>query len=179
MMLFLGPLIKKFGHLNLTTWPFLGIALIGLSIVLLPMRNPYVMITAQFTIGMLQAAFLMLMWALINDVIDYMDVRLGRREESTVYSIVTFFRKLCNGFSMAFIGLGLSAAGYVAGDYSLLSDNVGYGIKNLTGIFFLCGGLMIFIAMKFIYNLSDAEVKKIQQQIIQSNDDQEMATSGA
>ncbi|MEG2116562.1 MAG: MFS transporter [Clostridia bacterium] len=42
---------------------------------------------------------IILIWALVNDAIDYQELKTGERKEGIVYSSYTFFRKLANAFS--------------------------------------------------------------------------------
>lgn len=171
MMFFLTPLVKKIGRQNLCTYPFLGIIVIAIFMIVTPMNNPMYWMICQFLVGLLQGAFLMLMWALISDVIDYMDVKTGRREEGSVYSAVMFFRKLTSGFGTAIIGFGLSLAKYnetltVAEQL----DGVGVNVKNMAAILFLVGAAIIFLSMKFIYNLDDKKMAEIEKQILKNQE---------
>ena len=41
------------------------------------------------------SGFQVLVWALVNDAIDYQELQTGKRNEGIVYSAYTFFRKTC------------------------------------------------------------------------------------
>lgn len=171
MMIFLTPLVKKIGKKNLITYPFIGVVLVAAFMAFTPMENPYMWIVCQFLIGLLQGAFVMLMWALISDVIDYMEVRTGRREEGTVYSSVTLFRKFASGFGQVVIGAGLSWAGYNETlNVAQQAAGVGAGVKTFAALLLLIGGAIIFLSMKFIYNLDDEKMKEVESKLNHSSE---------
>lgn len=174
MMVFLTPLIKKIGKKNLITYPFLGIVAVAAFMILTPMDNPYVWIACQFIIGLLQGAFVMLIWALISDVIDYMEAKTGRREEGTVYSSVTLFRKLASGIGTAVIGFGLTTAGYNE-NLTVAQQALGVGgsVKNFAALFLLLGAAIIFICMKFVYNLDDKTMIEVEKKLGRTKESQE------
>lgn len=161
-MVFLTVITKKFGKKWLSSWPFVGSAAIALFLFLTPVENPYIWVGAQLALGILQGSFVMLMWALISDVIDYMEVKTGRREEGSVYSTVTLFRKISSAVGTSIIGFALSATGY---DQTLTvaeqAANVGGNVKNFAALFVLAGAVVIFLSMKFIYNLDEMKMKDI------------------
>lgn len=166
MMIILIPLMKKVGKKNMITYPFLGIVGITLFMYISPMESPYTWIICQFFIGLLQGALVMLMWALISDVIDYMEVKTGRREEGSVYATVSMFRKLANGLSSVFIGYGLTIAGYNETlNVAQQAAGVGDGVKDFVALFMLVGAAIIFIAMKFIYNLDENKMDEVKAQL--------------
>lgn len=170
MMTFLTPLVKKFGKKNLITYPFLGIVVVAALMIVTPMTNPYLWIAGQFVVGLLMGAFVTIMWALISDIIDYMQVKTGIRQEGTVYSSVTLFRKFSSGFGQVLIGYGLSLAGYNETlTVAQQAADVGANVKNFAALFLLIGAAVIFIAMKFIYNLDDKKMKEIEIQLASQN----------
>ncbi|EOI55420.1 MFS transporter [Enterococcus gilvus] len=177
MMIFLTPLVKKIGKKNLITYPFIGVVAVAAFMMITPMDNPYVWIACQFFIGLLQGAFVMLMWALISDIIDYMEARTGRREEGTVYSSVTLFRKFASGFGQVVIGTGLSAVGYnETVNVAQQAAGVGSGVKTFAALLLLIGGAIIFCSMKFIYNLDDEKMKEVEAKL---NHEPEVETEAA
>lgn len=166
MILFLTKLVKKFGKKWLSSMPFLGSILICVFLILTPVENAYVWIVAQFLLGLCQGAFVMLVWALISDCIDYMEAKTGKREEGSVYSTITLFRKISSGFGASLIAFALQLTGY---DQTLnaaqQAANVGMNVKNFAAGFVLIGALIIFVAMHFIYNLDDKKMKEVSQKL--------------
>lgn len=176
MMFLLTPLVKKIGKKNLITYPFIGVMIVALFMIVTPVMNPYIWIACQFIIGLLQGAFVMLMWALISDVIDYMEVKTGTRTEGTVYSSVTLFRKIASGFGTAVIGLGLTMSGYnETVNVSQQIMGVGGNVKNFAALFLFVGALIIFVFMKFVYNLDDKTMEEVEQKLGHNYADEEVA----
>lgn len=56
--------------------------------------NPYVFLFLVLLSGAGQTFLVLEVWALVMDVIDYHELRSGRREEGTAYSCYSFARKL-------------------------------------------------------------------------------------
>lgn len=161
-MIFLTVFTKRFGKKWLSSWPFIGSAVVSLFLLLTPVENPYMWVAGQLVLGILQGCFVTLVWALISDVIDYMEVKTGRREEGSVYSTVTLFRKLSSALGTSLIGFALSATGY---DQTLKvaqqATNVGTDVKNFAAAFTLAGAVLIFLSMHFIYNLDEKKMAEI------------------
>lgn len=58
--------------------------------------------------------FNMIVWAYITDIIDFQEVRTGKREDGTVYAIYSFARKLGQALAGGIGGVTLSAIGYLS-----------------------------------------------------------------
>lgn len=169
-MVFLSTITKKFGKKWLSSWPFVGSVVVSLFMLITPVENPYVWVACQLLLGILQGAFVMLMWALISDVIDYMEVKTGRREEGSVYSTVTLFRKISSAIGTALIGFALSATGYdQTMNVAQQAAEVGLKVKNFAALFVLLGAAIIFLSMKFIFNLDDKKMEEIEAQLGRNN----------
>ncbi|MGL5042006.1 MAG: MFS transporter [Culicoidibacterales bacterium] len=166
MIVFLTKLVKRFGKKWLSSYPFIGSIAVALFMLFTPVSNPYVWIICQLLLGILQAAFVMLVWALISDCIDFMEAETGNREEGSVYSIITLFRKISSGFGASIIGFGLAMTGYVqtlkVAEQAVI---VGQNVKNFAAIFVLIGAVLIFIAMKFVYNLDDKKMEEVEAKL--------------
>ncbi len=53
-------------------------------------------------------------WALMADAIDYSEWKFGKREEGTVYSLHSFFRKLTQGVGPSVVLAIMGILGYVS-----------------------------------------------------------------
>lgn len=121
---FMGKLIRKFGKKEICA---VGLAFAAVvNILLFAIRgtalshNPYVFLAFTFFSGMGQTFLVLEVWALVMDVIDYHELRTGRREEGTAYSLYSFTRKLGQTLAGVGVPLLLSLIGYD-------SDRVGLG----------------------------------------------------
>jgi glycoside/pentoside/hexuronide:cation symporter, GPH family len=52
-------------------------------------------------------------WAMVPDIIEYDEVRTGRRREGSYYAFASFFQKLATGFSIWAMGQALAWANYI------------------------------------------------------------------
>lgn len=165
-MVLIRPLLKRFDRKTLCSIPFIAVIAITIGMIVMPMENPLSWVVCQFVIGLLQGAFVMLVWALISDCIDYMEVLTGRREEGSVYSSVTLFRKIGSGVGTALLGVALEMTGYDQNlDVAMQAANVGINVKNLAAIYLLAGAVIIFITMTFVYNLDNKKMKEIEEKL--------------
>lgn len=178
MMFAIRPLLKRFDRKVLCSAPFVAIIVITIFMIVTPMASPVEWVVCQFVIGLLQGAFGMLMWALLSDCIDYMEYKTGRREEGSVYSSFTLFRKIGSGVSAALLGIALAATGYNQTlDVAEQALSVGVNVKNLAAIYLLVGAVIIFVAMQFIYTLNNKEMAKIGKALGRVEDASELDVS--
>ncbi|MBE6740789.1 MAG: MFS transporter [Ruminococcaceae bacterium] len=105
----MNKLITKFGKKELCSW---GMVLASLAFFVLYFlkdtslaHSPYVFLAFTFISGLGQTFLVLEVWALVMDVIDYHEVRTGKREEGMAYAFFSFTRKL--GQALAGVGLNL------------------------------------------------------------------------
>jgi len=93
-------------------------------------------------------------WAMMADAIDYNEWKFGTREEGTVYSLHSFFRKLAQGVGPSVVLLIMGALGYVS---SL--GTIGQSLETAKNMCWLVSGLymfsavLLFVGLAVIYNL--------------------------
>ena len=105
-----------------------------------------------FGLGM--GVYTCISWALMADAIDYNEWKTGKREEGTVYSLHSFFRKLSQGIGPSAVLLLMGALGYVAdlgtgGQSAATAYNMCWLVAGL----YLFSGVTQFIGIAFVYNL--------------------------
>ncbi len=81
----------------------------------LPIKNPIMFIAINGICYIGASGFQILIWAMVNDSIDYQELKTGTRNESIVYSTYSFFRKIffalsasLSSFILAFIGYNVN-----------------------------------------------------------------------
>ena len=156
------PLVKKLGKQNAAAYPLL-IGVLG-SLVLL-VYNPPMSITGyiiwqciMFFVSLSYAVFSFVTWAMVADAIDYNEWKTGERDEGTTYGIFAFGRKLAQGIGASAIGLLLVAVGYVEETAAIQTEEVAQNIKYLVAGLYLGGMALMFICLKFIYNIDKKTV---------------------
>lgn len=95
-----------------------------------------------------------LIWAMVNDAIDYHELQTGERNEGIVYSTYSFFRKLASAISGSLSSFVLGAIGYNVTAGAVQTAGVVNAIwKSYTGIYFLGYGIAVAILF-FVYPLT-------------------------
>ena len=102
---------------------------------------------------------------MMGDAIDYNEWKTGKREEGTVYSLHSFFRKLAQGVGPALALTIMQTMGYVnnanpnaageftAIDVTLFSWGFALQVRTLVAALYLVAGVMMFIGLGLVYNL--------------------------
>ncbi len=116
-------------------------------------------------------------WAMMGDAIDYNEWKTGSREEGTVYSLHSFFRKLAQGLGPAVAIAIMGTMGYVNNsapdangnfteiDVNLLSWEVACDIRMLVAVLYLVAGIFQFVGLGLVYNLDKKTLETMQAEL--------------
>ena len=139
-----GTLVSVLGGLVMLIFPMIGNKTVALVV--------YVLALVLFGLGM--GFYTCVSWALMGDAIDYNEWKFGTREEGTVYSLHSFFRKLAQGIGPSAVLLLMGAMGYVS-DFGTTGQSLqtSYNMCWLVAGLYLFSALVQFIGIAFIYNL--------------------------
>ncbi len=93
-------------------------------------------------------------WALMADAIDYNEWKTGKREEGTVYSLHSFFRKLAQGVGPSLVLLIMGVLGYdsklgIGAQTAATASNMCWLVAAL----YTFSAILMFVGIAFIYNL--------------------------
>ena len=88
-------------------------------------------------------------WALMADAIDYNEWKTFKREEGTVYSLHSFFRKLAQGIGPSVVLLLMGVLGYA----SELGTE-GQSLRTAWNMCWLVAGLYLFSAVLMLVGLA-------------------------
>ena len=104
-------------------------------------------------------------WSMMGDAIDYNEWKNGTREEGTVYSLHSFFRKLAQGMGPSLALVIMSALGYseVNGGNQLFS--VALNMRYLVAALYLVSAVMQFIGLGLVYNLDKKTLEKMNAEL--------------
>ena len=105
-------------------------------------------------------------WALMADAIDYNEWKTGKREEGTVYSLHSFFRKLAQGVGPSMVLLIMGALGYVSdlgtgGQTAATSYNMCWLVAGL----YLFSAVLQFVGIALVYNLDKKTMGKMTEEL--------------
>ena len=157
-MPFAGKLVSAFGKKRLITLTGAASAVAGLIMLLLPItpdkKGMYIYIGGLMIVNIGNCIFQIIVWAIIADCIEMSFRKKGVHEESSLYAIYSFFRKLAQGVGSALVALGLSAIGFVEGKNAVQSEAFCANVKNLYIIFLVVGTVIMVLSMQFVYNIS-------------------------
>lgn len=137
------------------------LSLIGYSILLaFPISNPYVFMFTNTVAGFGSTIFIMLVWALVTDAIDYQEYKNGERSDGTLYSVYTFSRKIGSAIVNAIISWAIGAIGFVKGA-KVQPETFGPNVRILTLTMPMIGALITLLGIGLIYNLNQKKTQEV------------------
>ncbi len=159
-MPFATKLVKKYGKKEVASIGSIA-GLIGAAILLIFPLCPkniqlivYMIGLVFFGLGM--GFYNCVSWAMMGDAIDYQEWKFGQREESVVYSLHSFFRKLAQGVGPAAVIaiMGTALIGYdeklgTIGQSQQTAENLCWLVAALYAVSAICQ----FVGVSLIYNI--------------------------
>ena len=157
-MPFVKKLVNKFGKKEAATAGtvvslFGGLILLVFPLVPMSLALPVYMVgLVLFGLGM--GFYTCVSWAMMSDAIDYNEWKFGTREEGTVYSLHSFFRKLAQGIGPSIVIALLGVLGYVeSAGTTGQSPEMAYKACWLVAGLYLFSAVCQFVGIGLIYNL--------------------------
>ena len=173
-MPFIKKIVSKWGKKEASTVGA-GVSVVGglamFIFPLIPDKNialvMYIVALCIFGLGM--GIYTCVSWALMADAIDYNEWKTGRREEGTVYSLHSFFRKLAQGIGPSVVLLLMGALGYVSElGTEGQSLSTAYNMCWLVAGLYLFSAALMFVSIAFIYNLDKKTTERMFKEIAES-----------
>ena len=174
MLPFSGKIIKKFGKKEICgVTSFISAAAAVATFLIKPEPDQaWLFLLLQFIIGFGYSFVSITNWAIVADVIDYQLYKTGIKNESAVYAVYTFCRKL--GQTAADYGglILLSKVGYEATTMA----NAGYVEGISEGILSVCTLIpavtytLVFILYKFFYPLTKEKLEPVYAYVREANE---------
>ncbi len=124
-----------------------------------------VYIVAQLIMALGMGIYSTVSWAMMGDAIDYNEWKTGKREEGTVYSLHSFFRKLAQGVGPALALTIMQGMGYINNanpdangvftsiDVNLLSWEFAVELRTLVAVLYMVAAVLMYIGLGLVYNL--------------------------
>ncbi len=161
-------LANRFGKKELSSAGTLVclIATVSLLIIPLPanMTGVLIYIVVMFIYNLGLGIYSTVSWAMMGDAIDYNEWKNGAREEGTVYSMHSFFRKLAQGVGPS-LGLVLMTwvgyTGNAAGETMAVATNIRYLVAGM----YTFAAAAMFIGVALIYNLDKKTLKTMNEEL--------------
>ncbi|MBQ5764819.1 MAG: MFS transporter [Clostridia bacterium] len=169
-MPFVKKIVNKFGKKEASVFGTI-VSLVGGAIMLIFPLVPFQYALPVYMIGLVvfgigMGVYTCVSWAMMGDAIDYNEWKYGRREEGTVYSLHSFFRKLAQGVGPSIVLLVMGALGYVEN-----LGTIGQSAETALNMCWLVAGLYLlsavlqFIGLAVIYNLDKKTVAKMNEEL--------------
>ncbi len=146
-----------------------AVSTFGALLLFLPLGNGmaglvgYVVAQAFFGFGL--GFYTCVSWALMADAIDYNEWKNGTKEEGTVYSLHSFFRKLAQGLGPSVVVVIMGWLGYVGEMGADQAFEVAQTMKWLVASLYTFSAVVMFVAIAFIYNLDKKTVAKMTEEL--------------
>lgn len=150
------PLAKRFGKCEVSVASSIFAVVINLILLAIRPDNVWVYVAFQFLCWLGLGMFSMVTWALITDVIDYSELKNGKREDGTVYALYSFARKLGQAASAGLTGLLLEMIGYSAATRT--DPLVQSGLFNISVLVPALGFTLLAAILWFWYPLHKKQV---------------------
>ena len=150
-----GTIVSLFGGVIMLIFPLIGNVKTALVVYLLGL--------VVYGVGM--GVYTCVSWAMMGDAIDYNEWKTGKREEGTVYSLHSFFRKLAQGVGPALVLVVMVALGYVGENEGNQVWEVAVRMRYLVAGTFLFSAIMQFIGLGLIYNLDKKTLTQMTEEL--------------
>ncbi len=122
----------------------------------------YIAIMLVYNLGL--GIYSTVSWAMMGDAIDYNEWKFGAREEGTVYSLHSFFRKLAQGMGPFLCGVMMARLGYT-GSQTGETMEVATNIRYLVAFMYLFSSVCMFVGLSMIYNLDKKTTEQMQTEL--------------
>ncbi len=170
-MPFIKKLVNKFGKKEASA-AGAGFSLLGgILMFVFPMIADkgvalVVYIGALVIFGLGMGVYTCVSWALMADAIDYNEWKTGKREEGTVYSLHSFFRKLAQGVGPSIVLLIMGWLGYnsdlgVGAQTAATANNMCWLVAAL----YTFSAIIMFVGIAFIYNLDKKTMAQMSEEL--------------
>ena len=159
------PLADKLGKKEWCCWGAGFAAAVFALLFFFPIHNPVLFIVINGVCYLGASGMQVLIWAMVNDSIDYHELQTGERNEGIVYSTYSFFRKLASAVSGSLSSFVLGFIGYNVAEGAVQTAEVSNAIwKSYTGIYVLGYGVAVAILF-FVYPLTKAKTTEMLEQL--------------
>ena len=161
--------VAKFGKKELATFGSIVSIVAGLGLFIVMPQNTgldliiYIVCQLFFSLGL--GIYSTVSWAMMGDAIDYNEWKTGKREEGTVYSLHSFFRKLAQGIGPSLVLIIMVAFGYVGANEGNQLWEVAVNMRYIVAATFLFSAVLQFVGLGLIYNLDKKTLEKMNAEL--------------
>lgn len=168
MMLIAFPIIPKlsgkYGKRKLILVSTAINFVFALFLLLVPIKNVYLFLVLYTLANAGQTVFMMIIWALVTDTLDYHEYITGERSDGSLFSIYTFSRKIGSTLASTLASVMLGMVGFVSGA-ATQAPAVAENIRTLTTAVPVITTILQLIGIGLIFNLSKERMDEIQAEL--------------
>ena len=149
--------VAKYGKKELATIGSIASMVAGLGLFIIFPENTkldlviYIVCQLVYSLGL--GIYSTVSWAMMGDAIDYNEWKTGKREEGTVYSLHSFFRKLAQGIGPSLVLIVMVAFGYNGANEGNQIWEVAVNMRYIVAATFMFSAVLQFIGLGLVYNL--------------------------
>ena len=162
-------LVVKFGKKELSvvgTIFSVAACLIMLVVRITPdMKGILIYVLCQLINSLGMGIYSTVSWSMMGDAIDYNEWKHGSREEGTVYSLHSFFRKLAQGLGPSLALVIMVALGYSEVNEGNQLFTVALNMRYLVAGLYLFAALMQLVGLGLVYNLDKKKLEKMNEEL--------------
>ncbi|MBQ7046078.1 MAG: MFS transporter [Clostridia bacterium] len=169
--------VAKFGKKELATFGSICSMVAGLGLFIVMPNNTnldliiYILFQLVFSLGL--GIYSTVSWAMMGDAIDYNEWKTGNREEGTVYSLHSFFRKLAQGVGPALVLVIMVALGYVGENEGNQVWQVAVNMRYLVAGTYMFSAILQYIGLGLVYNLDKKTLAQMNHDLGRDTETQE------
>ena len=152
------PISGRFGKAEISVASNMLAAAVSLLLFIVRPENVWIYVAFNLFSWLGLGIFTMVSWALITDVIDDSEVRLGIREDGSIYSLYSFARKLGQAAAAGITGLMLTVIGYEKVEGAPIADSVKTGIYDVSTLLPAIGFFALALVLWLWYPLKKRRV---------------------
>ncbi len=166
--------VARFGKKELATFGSIVSIVSGLGLFIVTPNNTnvdliiYIVCQLIFSLGL--GIYSTVSWAMMGDAIDYNEWKTGKREEGTVYSLHSFFRKLAQGIGPSLVLIIMVAFGYVGANEGNQTWEVAINMRYIVAATYMFSAILQFIGLGVIYNLDKKTLAKMNDELGRNED---------
>ncbi len=163
------PMVARFGKKELATFGSIVSIVAGLGLFVVIPNNTgldliiYILCQLIFSLGL--GIYSTVSWAMMGDAIDYNEWKTGTREEGTVYSLHSFFRKLAQGIGPSLVLIIMVALGYVGENEGNQLWEVAVNMRYVVAATYMFSAILQFIGLALIYNLDKKTLAQMNKEL--------------
>ncbi len=167
LMFFAGKLVRKYGKKEICALGGILAAIPNFILIFLKdaiIKTPFIFLGFCLISGIGLSIITLEIWALATDAIDDVEIKTGKRNDGTSYSVFMFFRKLGQVLAAVCVNGALMGMGYIPG------SNVEQSESTLVAEYYMATAIpaALFLAMGltllFLYGLSKKKTEELQVQ---------------